>query len=437
MKRAVLLPLLILLFLRFYGQYPNITVGTTNFPNEPSIAFDPANPEIVVAGANTDNFYYSSDGGYSWEHSILMSPWGVWGDPCIIVDTAGSFYFFHLSNTSGATWIDRIVCQRSDDGGMTWNDGTYMGLNGTKNQDKEWAVVDPETNAIYVTWTQFDSYGSNNPLDSTTILFSRSLDRGETWSTPVRLNKVAGDCIDEDNTVEGAVPAVGPEGQIYVSWAGPAGLVFTRSLDGGVTWPVENIFVSDIGGGWDYSIPGIYRANGLPVTVCDRSEGPFRGRIYINWSDQRNGPEDTDVFIVRSDDGGLTWSDPIRVNDDEPGRQQFFTWMTVDQATGYLYLVFYDRRDHADNTTDVFLAVSKDGGDTFDNIKINEDPFEPFSGIFFGDYTNIWAHNGIVRPIWTELSNFNLRLVTAIIDSLATGMTPRKEASRKNAVSTS
>ena len=69
---------------------------------------------------------------------------------------------------------------------------------------------------IYVTWTQFDRYGSADPLDSSIILFSRSLYAGQSWSTPIRINKVAGDCIDSDNTVEGAVPAVGPNGEIYV-----------------------------------------------------------------------------------------------------------------------------------------------------------------------------------------------------------------------------
>jgi hypothetical protein len=75
-------------------------------------------------------------------------------------------------------------------------------------------------------------------------------------------------------------------------------------------------------GGGDYAVLGIYRANGLPVTA---SAGPYRGSIYVNWTDQRNGPTDTDVWLTRCDDGGQNWSAPIRVNDDAPGRHQFFT----------------------------------------------------------------------------------------------------------------
>lgn len=230
-----------------------------------------------------------------------------------------------------------------------------------------------------------------------------------------------------DNTVEGAVPAAGPNGEVYISWAGPLGLVFTKSLDEGVTWPDTNIFVCDIPGGWDYGIPGIFRANGLPVTCCDLSSSPYHGTIYINWSDQRNGPTDTDVFLVKSTDGGQTWSSPTRVNDDPSGKQQFFTWMAIDQATGFIYIVFYDRREYSDEKTDVYLAVSRDGGETFDNMKISDSPFDPMSAVFFGDYTNISAYAGIVRPIWTRLESFQLSIMTAIVDSLYTGIEPDKQ----------
>ena len=189
-----------------------------------------------------------------------------------------------------------------------------------------------------LTWTQFDTYGSSNTKDSSIILFSKSLDAGATWSAPKRINAVAGDCIDSDNTVEGAVPTVGPNGEIYVAWAGPKGLVFNKSLDQGNTWLKNETLVTDIPGGWDYTIAGISRANGLPVTTCDLKTGT----IYINWSDQRNGATNTDVWLVKSNDGGKTWSAPKKVNDDTSNKQQFFTWMCLDQTSGYLYFVFYE-----------------------------------------------------------------------------------------------
>jgi hypothetical protein len=291
-----------------------------------------------------------------------------------------------------------------------------MGLNGDKAQDKHWTTVNRRNNHIFSTWTQFDAYGTSNPSYYSNIMFSKSLDGGQTWTDAVQINQVSGDCIDSDNTTEGAVPALGPNGEIFVAWAGPEGLVFDRSGDEGETWMEDDIFVAEIGGGWDYSIPGISRANGLPVTVCDTSGGLFHGTIYINWTDQTNGPEDTDVWLVKSTDGGLTWSDPMRVNDDPAGKQQFFTWMTIDQTTGYLWFVFYDRRGYNSNATDVYMARSTDGGETFLNFSVSESPFLPSAGVFFGDYTNITAHDNVIRPIWTRLEGGQLSIWTAIVD---------------------
>lgn len=409
---------ILLLAVNSNAQHLNIRMGGLRNPNEPGIAMDLKNTDYIIVGANNDNYFLSRDGGYSWEQSrIFSSTLGVWGDPCVVVDTLGNFYFFHLSNPPGPDFIDRIVCQKSIDRGASWNSGSGIGYIAGKNQDKEWAVVDRNLNRLYVTWTQFDKYGSINQTDSSIIRFSRSDDLGETWSEPVRLNRVAGDCLDSDNTVEGAVPAIGPEGEVYVSWAGPEGILFDRSLDGGITWLGDDIHVSDMPGGWNYSIPGISRANGFPVTCCDISNSNFRGNIYINWSDQRNGTSDTDIWLSRSTDGGDTWSAPLRVNNDPPGKPQFFTWMAVDQITGYIWIIFYDRRNYDDWQTDVYGALSKDGGMSFTNFKISETPFVPNPGIFFGDYNNIVAHNNIVRPVWTRLHEDELSIYTAIIDT--------------------
>ena len=410
----------VLLFLFLTGNIANnilaqnVMISNLNHPNEPTIMMDPNNPNILVAAANLNNYYLSSDTGYTWTSHELSSSFGVWGDPVIDIDTSGNFYFFHLSNPINGNWIDRIVCQKSTNNGNSWSNGTFTGLNGVKVQDKQWSVVDRNNNNIYVTWTQFDEYGSSNPGDSTIILFSKSTDEGNTWSTPLRISVIAGDCIDSDNTVEGAVPAVGPDGEIYVSWAGPNGIVFNRSLDQGDTWLNQEILIDPMPGGWNYDIPGIMRCNGLPVTKCDLSGGANHGTIYVNWSDQRNGSNDTDIWLAKSIDGGNTWSDYIRVNDDLTDKHQFFTWMDIDQTNGNLFFVFYDRRNYTDTRTDVYLAYSDDGGNTFINREISDSPFIPNEGIFFGDYTNIVAHNNIVKPIWTRLHDGQLSLWTDV-----------------------
>ncbi len=421
--KYILLICTVLLCTFTFAQHTNVLIddeGFTVAPEEPTIIINPNNTDHMVGGSNVDNMYYSTDGGHTWQREKLSSSYGVWGDPCIIVDTANRYYFFHLSNPpSPGYWIDRIVCQTKEEIGGDWNNGSYMGYIPPKNQDKEWAIVDRTNNNIYITWTQFDDYGSSDPQDFSNILFSKSVDNGASWSDVVQINEVSGNCIDSDNTTEGAVPAVGPNGEIYVSWAGPAGLVFDRSLDQGETWLDQDIFVSDIPGGWDYDIPGINRCNGLPVTICDLSGGEHHGTIYINWTDQRNGTDDTDVWLVKSTDGGNTWTAPARINDDPAGKQQFFTWMAVDQTNGYLYFVFYDRRNYENSNTDVYMALSRDGGETFYNFKISESPFLPSSGIFFGDYTNLSAHDNVIRPIWARLHEGDLSVWTALIDTSA------------------
>lgn len=421
MIRNLILVLLILPSITL-TQYKNIKVNSiSNNPEEVSIAINPRHPNNLVAGANINNYYYSFDGGISWiNKEISDSKNGVWGDPVLIFDNNGAAYFFHLSRPSNSQWIDRIVCQRSTDGGMTYGDpGTFMGLNPPKKQDKPWACVDNSNSKwrdnIYVTWTQFDAYDSHRPEDLSNIMFSYSSDAGSTWSDALRINKVSGDCVDSSNTTEGAVPCVGPNGEIYVSWSVHDKLYFDRSLDGGTTWLDDDIIAGKQYGGWVYDIEGIFRCNGLPVTQCDISNSPYKGTIYINYSDKTNGEKDVDVFVIKSADAGNTWSDPIRVNDDPlgNGRQQFMSWMSVDPVTGSINIIYYDRRNYEDLNTDVYLARSTDGGTTFENLKISESPFVPVKSVFFGDYIGVNSYNDFTACIWQRLDKGKLSIIYA------------------------
>ena len=419
-KKSFILTFIIYLLLQninLFSAHKNVLVFPENVsPNEPSICIDPKHPERLLAGSNLYWYAVSGDTGRTWKYASLSSPYGVWGDPVIAVDTNSNFYFLHLSgNGALPNWLDRIVCQKYDQAKSTWNSGSFTEVNG-KEHDKQWVAIDRNKNIMYMTWTEFDNYGTYNPKDSSRIKFSKSTDEGETWSKSKVINDKNGDCRDDDNTPEGAVPAVGPNGEIYVAWSAIDGIMFDKSTDGGTSWLPNDMIVASQPGGWNYVIPGIMRCNGLPVIQCDLSGGKYNGTLYINWSDQRNGSDDTDIWLIKSTDNGKTWSQPIRVNDDPPGRQQFFTWMSIDQTNGYLYFVFYDRRNHTDIGTDVYMAVSKDGAKTFINKKISQSPFYPESQVFFGDYTNITAHNNIIRPIWARMDNGMTQVWTALID---------------------
>ncbi len=411
----------ILSTIKLSAQYQNVRIDgpQSSQPEEVTIAINPLNPQILAAAANIDHYYLSTNGGINWSESHLSSMLGVWGDPALLFDSSGNLYYGHLSNPVSGYWIDRIVVQRSTNNGLTWNDGAGVGFVSPKNQDKEWLAVDLTQSQyrgnVYMTWTEFDDYGSPNSNDSSRIKFSRSTDEGITWSNSITISDVSGNCTDSDNTTEGAVPCVGPNGEIYVAWAGPEGLVFDKSTDGGITWG-EDTFISDIPGGWDFDVSGISRCNGLPITMCDISNSQHRGTIYVVWSDQRNGVTNTDIFLSKSTDEGNTWSSPVKVNDDATTRHQFFVWSTIDQGTGNLWFTFYDRRNTTLNETDVYVAKSNDGGETFENFKVSESPFVPTSSVFFGDYTNIAALNGKIYPIWMRLHSGQLSIWTALIE---------------------
>lgn len=382
---------------------------------EPSIAIHPKKQNIMIAGSVLSDYYYSKNGGKSWKSKKMESTFGVYGDPVMIFDEEGRAYYFHLASYDKASHLDRIVCQSTKKVCKEFDDGTFPKPNGTKVQDKHWIVVNSKTNELYMTWTQFDAYNSEDPKDTSIIVFSKSSDQGMTWSDPLRISKHGGDCLDDDNTVEGAVPAVGPNGEIYVTWTGPNGLMMQKSLDAGLTWLSEEKQLEKHWGGWTLSIPGIYRANGLPILKCDLSDGPNRGALYLNWCDQRNGEDDTDVWLMKSTDGGDSWSDPVKVNQDDSKHHQFFTWMDIDQSTGYLYFVYYDRRNQTDTQTDVYMSASLDGGQNFTDSRISNSSFTPNPDFFFGDYLNVAAVNGVVRPIWPRYDKGTVSLWVALL----------------------
>ncbi len=389
---------------------------------EPSICISPVNKDHIAAASILDWSYTSTDGGQTWNKTGLKSSLGVYGDPVVRIDNDGVIYYAHLSNPDGMAYrsesfLDRIVVQRSLDHGKTWTDGSYPAVRGAKDQDKQWMAIDPTSNHIYMTWTEFDKYGSEEEVDKSRILFSKSIDQGLSWSDPKSISQYEGDCVDDDMTTEGAVPAVGPKGELYVTWAFDSKLYFDKSYDKGATWQEEDQIIANQPGGWSYDIPGISRCNGMPVTEVDLSEGPYKGTIYVNWSDQRNGSDDTDIWLISSTDQGKNWTKPKRVNTDGPGSHQFLTWMDVDPTNGAIAIVFYDRRHYENEETDVYLAYSTDGGQTFSNEKISQQSFTPNDQIFFGDYNDISAFDGRIRPIWTQNDGMVLSVWTAMIES--------------------
>lgn len=410
-------------------------------PVESSVSIDPGNRDRMIAVSYQTGFaapprttgyiYTSHDGGRTWRNERAENPLGrTQGDDVVTFAKPGValhayISFLGIRSPRPARAENGIFVTRSDDAGVTW--GRPAAVIDHANtvlpfEDKPWITASGDT--AYIAWTRFDEYGITDPSCRTHIVIAQSTDGAKTFQMPRPVSDSPGDCIDSDNTVEGAVPVIGVDGRVHLVWAGPKGLVYDSSADG-LTWGDDRV-LSDMPGGWDIPIPGITRHNGMPVTGVDASNGPHRGALYVNWIDTRNG--DPDVFVMRSGDHGKTWSAPVRVNDDPKGNGavQFFTWMAVDPSDGSINVLFYDRRPlrqasagqggRKGTMSGLTLARSTDGGATFANHPVNIPDFEVTDKVTFGDYLGVDAKAGRVVGVFPHIVEGKVILSSAVFD---------------------
>jgi hypothetical protein len=382
---------------------------TPGYFTEPGIAVNPANPQQVV-GVFQDNAHaaYSTDAGRSWQVAEGVEPknYRVSGDVSVAFDNQGHAFICYIAFDKLGTfnyWAhgatrNGIFVRRSLDAGKTW-EADHIPVAEQKSEpgipfeDKPYIVADNSKSKyagnLYVGWTRWR-------ISDSQIVLSRSTDDGKTWSTPVEIDAHPGLPRDDNGAAEGFSGVVGPDGRLYAVWSQDNSIMLTPSRDGGQTFAHARAIIHTAP--TMFAINAVDRANGFPQIAID----PNSKRLYVTWSDYRNG--DLDVFVSSSDDSGKRWSEPVRVNNDlvHNGVEQFFQWMAVDPTDGAVNVLFYDRRGDEQNRKQiVVLARSTDGGHSFANYAWTDEAFDA-SGVFFGDYTGLAAYGGRVYGIWTE-----------------------------------
>ncbi|MEM4374593.1 MAG: sialidase family protein, partial [Nitrososphaerota archaeon] len=430
-------------------------LGSIPYQNEPHIAYNPLNPDhLVVVSHDYDTAcavnYVSFDGGETWRGPYtpsLLPGDSFCSDPVVTFGRDGKVYYSYLSIGSKPLRVGRLLYTAdvssatlsvSLDGGATWT--AYLAATGgvTPSEDraaitfidKPWMAVGPDPvdrsrDNIYITYTEFrltypylDFYPFvGEPVVEVSIKLVRSSDGGRTWSRPIAVSPIfsalAGD--EDARLVQGSNIAVASDGTLYVAYYdslddGPFKGLFTPfvavSRDGGQSFSRAAPVVP--GGLWEQGFflkPTYFRSwsSMFPYIAVSPLDSKV---LYIVFGALGEAAADnSDVFFVKSADGGETWSRAKRVNDDLTSRNQFFPTLTVS-PNGHIHVMWGDMRDDPNNYRyHIYYTRSEDGGETFmENSRVSDYPSNPSYGIrtFVGDYWGITATDEDVYMVWTD-----------------------------------
>jgi hypothetical protein len=265
----------------------------------------------------------------------------------------------------------------STDGGRTWARHRTLPVNAcatgpvarlTRSSDP-WVAFGAD-GRVYVSAIAFQA---SDPVDSAgAVIVVASGDGGQTWDPPVATMLTTVPRFI-DNTSLAAHPTrsgtafalttqyrPNPETVAPRPMAAPA--LLSSTTDGGRTWSYGRA-ISPVKG-------GIH--SDCPQMVID----PRNGNLYVLYTGGVGGET---MSLLRSEDGGATWSAPIAVSNlvplenapRYPGTQREIgvapdiAHLAIDGRTGALFVVFTDGRFTKGAESQVAIAVSTDGGKTW------------------------------------------------------------------------
>jgi hypothetical protein len=367
MARIVLAPSMSPIAGGFAGVQVN-TIGGLNVlddaANEPSIVVDPTAPlrmavgwrqfDTTASSFRQAGYSYSVDGGRTWSGTQVIEPGIFRTDPVLRASSDGTMYYLSLV-------VNPYSCDlfASEDGGATWPTKAFA-----YGGDKSWIGVDTTggigNGQLYQGW----NIAGNQFAPA---LFNRSAPGGQSWEDPVEYSPGGG-----VRPVFG-ITDVGPDGEVYVAGipngANSSFIWVVRSDDAkdrNAPFPTFTAHQIDpkIGSFQVYGYPP--NPNGLLGQVnlsVDRSGGPFHGSVYVlaTW----NEPARRHIAVMRSDDGGETWTEPMAASDDLAFKAWRWMGSMAVAPNGRIDVVFNDNREAPraePNLTRTYYTFSMDGG---------------------------------------------------------------------------
>ena len=388
---------------------------------ENNMAEHPGIPAWYFTAYNINNPYHTEN-GIDWLTGADGFGEPMRGDPVAACDSLGNLFYINMygSPVAGA----RVIASSTN--GITWNSPVVA----VSGNDKCWIACDQTSGpfANYVYATMSDGAASGN--------FSRSADHGATFSITFSpsTQELPGmmSCVGPQGDIQGgAVYLVANGGEAFSSV-----YTFYRSSDGGMTFSQRSSqqWANTVGAQVEgrHSVDNM-RTRPYPWIAADNSYGTYRGKLYCVYA-SNDPPGDghmSDIFCRSSADGGLTWSNAVKVNDD-PGTENSQQWhpsIWCDKETGRLYVMWMDARDTPTNDSAcIYASYSVDGGATFlPNQRISNEKMkidcETCGGggmpRYQGDYNGVVSNKKVALLGWTDFRDGTFRSMTGYFPDFA------------------
>jgi len=316
-------------------------------------------------GAANTGFATSRDAGRTWRAGYLPGltsfstppgPVTRASDPVVAYDAAHDVWLIASLGISPVR--DYLLVSRSRDG-VRWELPAVAARSQVAElaYDKEWVTCD--------NWPSSPFYGrcylSYTDVRGNRLATQRSTDGGLTWSPPASPAVGSG---PRQLSVLGAQPAARPDGSFVVVFHAfttedSGSLVVTRSGDGGITFATP----TRVAGIDSHRVRGM-RAPPLPSVDVDSLGRVYAAWHDCGLRPSCNG---NDVVLSTSADG-LVWSPPRRISGRGPRADSFIPGLAVEPGSAAarprLAAVYYlyPRADCRPCRLDVMLVRSADGG---------------------------------------------------------------------------